>query len=233
MSLAVLERLHRKLVVSSQAMDPRSPLRRPDILALLAQAAELGGAGGFRVNGPDVVSALRPATKLPIIGIFKDTVDGYDNYITTMTAHVDALCAQGADMVAIQATAGTRPGPDFAELAAAAHARGVAVMADIATLNEAMAAVASGADAVATTMVGYTTATHGAERPPFDLVRTLRARLSCPVIVEGGVWTPEQVALSFAAGAHAVVSGSAVTAPDLITRRLVAAIGNTRDEPHT
>lgn len=226
MSASVLDRLARKLVVSSQAMDPRSPLRRPDLLALLAQAAELGGAGGFRVNGADVVAALRPNTQLPIIGIVKDTREGFDNYITTSVEDVQALIARGADMVAIQATTGTRPGPDFAELAAAAHARGVAVMADIATLDEAMNAVEAGADVVATTMVGYTKATTGAARPPFDLVRTLCTRLRVPVIVEGGVWSPEHVTLSFAAGAHTVVSGSAVTAPDLITRRLVDAISN-------
>jgi N-acylglucosamine-6-phosphate 2-epimerase len=44
------------------------------------------------------------------------------------------------------------------------------------------------------------------------------------VIVEGGIWTPEHVAGSFEAGAYAVVCGSAITAPDIITERLVAAI---------
>ena len=34
----ILDRLKRQLVVSSQAMNPRSPLRRPEILALLAEA---------------------------------------------------------------------------------------------------------------------------------------------------------------------------------------------------
>lgn len=224
MRVSVIDLLARKLVVSSQAMDPRSPLRRPDLLALLAQAAELGGAGGFRVNGVDVVKALRPATGLPIIGIVKDTREGFDNYITTTVEEVEGLCANGADIVAIQATTGTRPGPDFDALVTAAHAKGVAVMADIATLDEALAAVAAGADMVATTMVGYTAGTKGATRPPTDLVRILVSRIGCPVVVEGGVWTPDHVAQSFAAGAHAVVSGSAVTAPDLITRRLVAAI---------
>ncbi|MET3898071.1 N-acylglucosamine-6-phosphate 2-epimerase [Devosia sp. UYZn731] len=222
--MSVLDRLAGRLIVSSQAMDPRSPLGRPETLALLARAAELGGAGGFRVNGADVVRALRPVTKLPIIGIVKDTREGFDNYITTSLEDVEAPCASGVDMVAIQATDGTRPGPDFAALALAAHARNVAVMADIDTLDEARAAREAGADVVATTMVGYTRATAGVERPPFDLVRLLCAQLTCPVIVEGGVWTPEYVSSSFAAGAHAVVSGSSVTAPDLITRRLGEAI---------
>ena len=219
-----IDRLAHKLVVSAQAMNPQSPLLRPDILALLAQAAELGGAGGFRINGADVVRALRPNTDKPIIGIVKDERDGFDNYITTSIEDIEALCAAGTDIVAIQATKGTRPGPGFAELVSAAHSRGVPVMADVATLDEAVAAVAEGADLVATTMVGFTPETRDAARPPLQLVRDLCARLSCPVIVEGGVWTPAHVADSFAAGAHAVVSGSAVTAPDIITRRLVAGI---------
>src|SRR5690242_4230658 len=96
-----LLRLRGKLIVSSQAMNPRSPLRRPEVLALMAQAAELGGAGGFRVDGPAVVEHLRPNTRLPIIGIVKDNRGGFANYITTSSADVEALCTAGADIVAI------------------------------------------------------------------------------------------------------------------------------------
>lgn len=219
-----ISRLSRRLVVSSQAMNPASPLAAPELLALLAQAAELGGAGGFRVNGAAVVSALRPRTALPIIGIVKDNRPGFDNYITTTAQDIEDLHRAGADIVAIQATKGTRPGPDFAALVAMATARGLPVMADIATLAEAEAAVAAGAAMVATTMVGYTHDTKGAMRPPLSLVGELRALLDCPIVVEGGVWTAEHVAESFKAGAYCVVSGSAVTAPDLITKKLVSAI---------
>jgi N-acylglucosamine-6-phosphate 2-epimerase len=221
---ATLARLKRQLIVSSQAMNPASPLKRPDILALMAQAAELGGAGGFRVDGADVVRLLRSGTQLPIIGIAKDRREGFDNYITTTIADAEALSDAGAEIVAIQATAGTRPAESFAEIAAAVHRRGGLVMADIATFEEARKALAEGADIVATTMVGHTAETGGAARPPLDLVRRLVAELEVPVIVEGGIWTPEHVAGSFAAGAYAVVCGSAITAPDIITERLVAAI---------
>lgn len=220
----VLQSLERRLVVSSQAMNPKSPLKRPDILALMAEAAELGGAGGFRLDGAEVVALLRPRTKLPIIGIAKDYREGFDNYITTSVADARGLAAAGADIVAIQATAGTRPGESFAEIAAAVHAAGKLVMADIATFAEADAAVGDGADIVATTMVGHTAETEGQGRPPYDLVSRLVADLSVPVIVEGGIWTPEHVSASFERGAFAVVCGSAITAPDIITERLVAAI---------
>lgn len=225
MTTALLKRLEHRLIVSSQAMNPLSPLRqRPDVLALLAEAAELGGAGGFRLNGADVVDLLRPRTGLPIIGIAKDTREGFDNYITTSSADAEALCAAGADIVAIQATSGSRPGESFAEIAATAHRLGKLVMADIATLDEARQAAAEGADLVATTMVGHTRETEGQARPPLDLVSAIVAALDVPLVVEGGIWTPEHVAASFSRGAFAVVCGSAITAPDIITERLVAAI---------
>lgn len=223
MTSPLLSRLKRKLIVSSQAMNPASPLRAPQTLALLAEAAELGGAGGFRVDGADVVRLLRARSALPIIGIVKDRREGFDNYITTSVADVEALAAAGADIVAIQATEGSRPGESFAELAAAAHRAGCLVMADIATFAEAERAEAEGADLIATTMVGHTRATEGHARPPLALVGEL-GRLTAPVVVEGGIWTPEHVAQSFAHGALAVVCGSAITAPDIITSRLVAAI---------
>lgn len=224
MTSPLIARLDKRLIVSSQAMDPKSPLKRPDILALMAEAAELGGAGGFRVDGADVVTLLRPRTALPIIGIAKDNRGGFDNYITTTVADVEALAAAGADIIAIQATEGTRPAESFAELAAAAHRANKLVMADIATAAEARTAVADGADLVATTMVGHTKQTTGQVRPPLQLVAELIEGLAVPVIVEGGIWTPEHVSASFAAGAFAVVCGSAITAPDIITRRLVWAI---------
>lgn len=224
MTSPLIARLARRLIVSSQAMNPKSPLKRPDILALMAEAAELGGAGGFRVDGADVAGLLRAKTALPIIGIAKDHRDGFDNYITTTVADVEALAAAGADIIAIQTTEGTRPAETFAELAAAAHRAGKLVMADIATAAEAIRAVAEGADLVATTMVGHTKHTTGQLRPPLQLVAQLIEGLDVPVIVEGGIWTPEHVSASFAAGAYAVVCGSAITAPDIITRRLVSAI---------
>ena len=223
MTSPLISQLTKRLIVSSQAMNPKSPLKRPDILALMAEAAELGGAGGFRLDGADTVSLLRPKTALPIIGIAKDSRGGFDNYITTTVADVEALAAAGADIIAIQTTEGTRPGESFAELASAAHKAGKLVMADIATFAEAERAAGGGADLIATTMVGHTAQTTGQARPPLGLVAELN-RLGVPVVVEGGIWTPEHVAASFAAGALAVVCGSAITAPDIITSRLVAAI---------
>lgn len=215
------------LVVSSQVMDPRSPLQEPHLLSLLAQTAALGGAAGFRVDGPAVVGDLRSATELPIIGIWKDRSSGTDTYITPAVSQALALLDAGADIVAAQATAGTRPSESFAEIAAAVHEAGGLVMADVSTAREGVEAATDGADIIATTMAGYTAASEGVARPALDMLRELRGRIDVPVAVEGGVWSADHVQAAFDAGAWTVVVGSAVTAPDRITARLVAAAPKT------
>ncbi len=229
--MTALDRIRGALIVSSQVMDDRSPLKDPEILAKMAAAAELGGAGGFRVDGAPVVRALRARTQAPILAIAKAPERTHDNYITVRIQDIGELVAAGADLIAAQATTGSRPGPSFAEIVTEAHRLGVPVMADISTLAEAEAAVADGVDAVGTTMVGFTPETTDAARPPIELVQVLVSRLDIPVVVEGGVWTPEQVTASFEAGAWAVVAGSSVTAPDLIAARLSAGAVPPRSAP--
>ncbi|HEY0247892.1 MAG TPA: putative N-acetylmannosamine-6-phosphate 2-epimerase [Gryllotalpicola sp.] len=220
--MTVLESLRDGLVVSSQVMNAASPLSDPGILSRMAKAAELGGAAGFRVDGPQVVADLRSRTVLPIIGIKKNRLPGADVYITTSIADALDLVDAGADIVAAQATTGARPHDSFAEIVAAVHRRGALVMADIATFDEGVAALADGADLVATTMAGFTTGTAGTKRPAVELARALCAITEAPVVVEGGIWSGEDVAAAFRAGAATVVVGSAVTAPDLITAHLIA-----------
>src|SRR6185369_13671368 len=58
------------MVVSCQA-DPGNPLDSPAAMALMAQAAEAGGAGAIRANGPADIAAIRAVTSLPIIGLHK------------------------------------------------------------------------------------------------------------------------------------------------------------------
>lgn len=219
-----LEAIRGGVVVSSQVMDPRSPLDDPRILAAMASAAVLGGAVGARVAGPPTVAALRALEPgLPIIAITKRYDLGADNYITPVLADADELLDAGGSIIATQATVGTRPAEPFAQIVAHVHSRRALVMADIATAAEAAAAVDDGADAVGTTMVGYTEETRGWARPPVGLIEALASTLGVPVIAEGGLWTPADVAACFEAGAHAVVVGSAITAPERIVARMVKA----------
>ncbi|WP_425955920.1 N-acetylmannosamine-6-phosphate 2-epimerase [Xylanimonas sp. McL0601] len=220
----ILASLARGLVVSAQTHRNGGPLDDPDTLVRIALAAELGGAAAFRVASADVVGLLRARTALPIIGITKNLTVGDAVYITPTVADALALVDAGADIVAAHAAREGRPAETFEEIVRACHARGVAVLADCATLDEAADAVRAGADAVATTMAGYTEGTRHVVPPALDLASQLAHELPVPVIVEGGVWDRDAVAAAFAAGAHAVVVGSAVTDPERITRRLVEAI---------
>ncbi|MFT8593793.1 MAG: putative N-acetylmannosamine-6-phosphate 2-epimerase [Bifidobacterium sp.] len=217
---ASIAKLKDGLIVSSQVMNPASPLLAPSTLAALAKAAELGGAVGFRVDGVDVVRELRRLSDRPIIGIHKNRASGMDTYITVCVKDAIALISAGADIVAAQATEGSRPAESFAEIVQAVHMQGALVMGDVSTYEEGIAAVANGADIVATTLAGYTSQSKGAHRPDLRLAQRLSNSVNVPVVVEGGIWTPEDVAGAFDAGAWAVVVGSALTAPDIIAAHL-------------
>jgi N-acylglucosamine-6-phosphate 2-epimerase len=92
-------------------------------------------------------------------------------------------------------------------------------------------AAEAGADAVATSLAGYTLGPvpdhypgrSTSREPDIDLVAALVAEVDCPVVAEGRYATPDQVAAAFAAGAFAVVVGAAITDPAVLTRRLAAA----------
>ena len=95
-------------------------------------------------------------------------------------------------------------------------------MADIATLQEGINARLLGADIVSTTLSGYTVESpETSEEPDLELLKGLVKSVDCPVILEGRIWTPQQVDKAFELGAHAVVIGSAITRPQLITKRFV------------
>ena len=219
---AVVAALEGAVFVSCQAA-AGSPLDQPSTIAALAQSAALGGAQGFRVDGPDNVAAVRAVTDLPIIGIRKADRSGFDVRITPTLADALRVVDAGATIVALDATGRPRPGGETVDgIISALHASSVPVMADVATLGEAEAAVAAGADLVATTLAGYTSDTRDLDPsgPAFDLLDQLRG-LPVPVVVEGRIWTVEHVVRAFEGGAFAVVIGSAITAPNLITRRFV------------
>jgi N-acylglucosamine-6-phosphate 2-epimerase len=211
------------VVVSCQAASG-SPLDTPSFIAALAQSAARGGAVGFRVNGPANTAAVRAITDLPIIGIHK--VRRPDGGVVITPTLDDALSVvdAGASIVALDSTEDRHDDQALAGIVDALHARGIGVMADIATAAEAREATAAGVDLVATTLAGYTPATSHLDpgAPAFGLLRELRD-LAAPVVVEGRIWTTEHVTRCFDGGAYAVVIGSAITAPELITRRFVAA----------
>ncbi|MBI5878523.1 MAG: putative N-acetylmannosamine-6-phosphate 2-epimerase [Chloroflexi bacterium] len=214
-----LRKLRGGLIVSCQA-DDDSPLHSPRAMALMAQAAALGGAVGTRVNGPADVRAVRKATRLPIIGIYKQRDPRWPVYITPTFAAARAVALAGADIIAIDAAHRARRGAVSPEELIRQIQRELRkpVMADVDSLAEGIAAAEAGADMLATTMAGYTGSRPRTEGPDLELLAELAARVRVPVICEGRVRNADDLRAAFAAGAFAVVVGNAITNPIAITQ---------------
>ena len=211
------------MVVSCQA-GPGNPLDSPAAMALMARAAEAGGAGAIRANGPADIAAIRVVTSLPIIGLHK-LGDPAGVFITPTYEAAAGVVAAGADLVALDGTLRPRPDgqPLDRQIRRIHDELGVSVLADVDSLDAGLAARDAGADLVATTLSGYT-AGPTPTGPDVELVRRLAARLDCPVVAEGRIRTTEDVRAVCDAGAYAVVVGHAITDPTDITARLVSAI---------
>jgi N-acylglucosamine-6-phosphate 2-epimerase len=216
---AFLSRVRGQLIVSCQAL-PDEPLHGAHIMARMALAAQVGGAAGIRANSPEDVRAIRQVINLPLIGLYKDGDSGV--YITPTIAHAVEVADAGADVVALDATHRPRPNGDtLAAQIAAIHRCGKLALADVSTLDEAIAAQEAGADLAAPTLSGYTDYSPKLDGPDYALIQQMVQALRIPVIAEGRIRTPHEARLALGYGAVAVVVGSAITRPQLITEQFV------------
>jgi putative N-acetylmannosamine-6-phosphate epimerase len=222
----LIETLSGKLIVSCQAL-PDEPLYAPVFMTAMARAAALGGAGGIRANGADNIAAIRAAVSLPILGINKRRVTGFEVFITPDYEDARLVVEAGADLVALDGSPGPRSGGEaLADIIRRIHAElKVLVMADCSCLEDGLYAEEAGADLIATTLSGYTR--HGRPAQPgpdLELISQLVQRIQKPVIAEGRFHEPREVAEAFERGVFAVVVGTAITRPSEITKRFVAAL---------
>ena len=217
------DELRGRLIVSCQAFET-SPFRAPDSMARFARAAVDGGARGIRANGPEDIRAIRKAVDVPIVGIWKQTQLDGEILITPSLEGARELVEAGAGLIALDCTARGQKYGAHDRLRRIRKELGVPVLADIATIEEAVQATEAGADAVLSTLRGYTSETRQVTRfePRFiaDLVRATHI----PVIAEGRIETADQVRDALNAGAFAVIVGAAITRPEVITQRFVSAV---------
>ena len=227
--MTLLAQLHHKLIVSCQA-EEGFPLNRPEHLAALAQTAVIGGASAIRASIPVNIRAIRAAVEVPIIGIYKKDYPGFEIRITPTITEVEETVAAGSDIIALDATQRPRPdGQSLENLYQTIRERfDIPLMADVSTLEEGIFAAELGFDIVAPTLSGYTTYSSQQPGPDLQLIRDLAQAVEVPIIAEGRISTPADVRAALAAGAYAVVVGSMITRPHLITERFVAA---TRSKP--
>ncbi len=213
-----------KLIASCQA-PVGSSLHHTETLCRIAACAIEGGVAGLRTNGVEILAALRRRVSIPILAIEKRVVEG--KVLITPDFHsAAALAAAGASAIALDCTAAPRlHGESWQTLIARIHEElKLPVLADIATLDEARLAVLAGADAVATTLYGYTAETDGNREFSWELLEQLTRELPVPVLAEGHLRQPQQARRCLEGGAYAVVIGAAITRPDLIASGFIQAM---------
>lgn len=212
---SVIQALSGGLIVSCQA-PVDSPLHQPMVIAAIAQSAINQGAVGVRIDTPDHISAVRQQVKVPIIGLWKQKLPGFDVYITPQFHHAEAIAQAGADIIAIDATSRNRPESEtVTSLITRIHQElGKLVMADVDTIEAADAAAGAGADIIGTTLYGYTARTNHLNPPGFELLIQMVKNLKVPAVCEGGISSPQMARQALDLGAYAVVVGTAITGID-------------------
>ncbi|WP_211093545.1 N-acetylmannosamine-6-phosphate 2-epimerase [Cohnella fermenti] len=221
----ILSSLKGGLVVSCQAY-PGEILFGADVMARMALTAKAGGAVGIRANTPEDVAEIKSRTGLPVIGIWKASYSDSSVYITPTLKEAEAIAQAGADIVALDATNRERPGQErLTDIIRVLRSKyEVMLMADVSTVQEGIEAERMGFDIVSTTLSGYTPYSPNHAGPDMELVGELVKALSIPVFAEGRIQTPEEASECLHRGAYTVVVGSAITRPELITRKFVEGI---------
>lgn len=221
--MSIINLLKNQIIISVQAM-PNEPLYKEECLTAMMQSVVNGGAKALRLAGARDIKNAKKLFNLPVIGITKpeklpdnwlDTV-----YITPTIKEVDEIITADADIIATDATNRKRPKESLEEILKHIKDNKKLAMADISTFQEGVLAREMGFDIISTTLSGYTTYTkNDSVEPDFELLEKLVKNLDCPIILEGRIWEPDQVKKAFDIGAYSVVIGSAVTRPQLITKR--------------
>nr|WP_212698778.1 N-acetylmannosamine-6-phosphate 2-epimerase [Vallitalea pronyensis] len=214
------------LIVSCQALS-HEPLHSSFIMAKMSLAAYEGGAVCIRANSYEDIKAIKEEVDLPIIGLVKRDYDDSPIYITPTMREVREVAEAGAEVVAIDATHRIRPkGELLVDMVKQIKTAfpSLYMMADVATLEEAIYAESIGFDLVSSTLNGYTEYTMTSVLPNLDLVEAMTQSLSIPVIAEGGIWDYQDTRKALEKGAYAVVVGTAITRPQEITKKFVSAM---------
>ncbi len=218
----VINKLRHGLIVSCQA-EGESPFNNPAGVTGFAICAQMGGAVAIRAEGVENIRAIRQNIQLPVIGLVKTLFEDGSVRITGSEKEVKDLIEAGCDIIAIDGTFRLREGksgPEFIRFIKEKYR--LALMADISTFEEALACQQAGADCISTTLSGYTPATtdRAKEGPDFELLARLVEAIgsTTPIIAEGRINSPALARQAIGLGAWAVVAGTAITRPQIITK---------------
>lgn len=223
-----IKKLENELVVSCQAL-AGEPLYREEggVMVLMAKAALEGGAAAIRAQGVVDIKQIKEAFDVPVIGIIKRDYPEYESYITTTMREVDELVEAGSDIIALDATKakrgdGTTINEYFQEIKEKYPDQ--LLMADISTLEEGLNAAELGFDLIGTTMSGYTSYSRQESGADFELMRQLAEQTEIPIVAEGKIHSPEDLAKAFEVGVFTAVVGGAITRPQGLTENFVSVL---------
>jgi len=221
----IIDSLKNGLIVSCQ-VQPDDPVYSEEFVLKMAIAAQWGGAVGIRANTPEQIRAIKKKVDLPLIGLWKIWHDDTDVFITPTLDAAKAVWEAGAEIIALDCTDQiTHEGAPAYKLLPIVKKEipEALIFADISTYEEGVRAIKLGADIVGPTLYGYTEATKHIEVPDVrEFARMCRDfKDKAYVIMEGHIYTPDDAMKCLYLGAHAVVVGSAITRPHLITKRFV------------
>ncbi len=208
------------LIVSCQALE-NEPLHSSFIMGRMAKAAVIGGANAIRANSIVDIKEIKSNVDVPIIGIIKKTYPSCPLHITVTMKEIDELIAVGCDIIAMDATQRLRPDnqslEQFFKKVKSKYPKQL-FMADCSTVEEMLIADALGFDYIGTTLFGYTNYTkYSALANDGELLKLAVNQIKAPIIAEGNVNTPELARLAQEIGAYAIVVGSMITRPQIIT----------------
>lgn len=218
----LVESLKNGLIVSCQ-IEHHAPCYSDDMVELMAKAALWGGACGLRINTAENVRKIRAFTDAPVIGLEKVFRDDTDVFMTPTMELVDKLADAGTDIIAIDGTDRMIDGHPAYEIIPDIRAKHpeLLIFADVRDDRDAAMALDCGADFVAPTFYRFKKDAKSTDLPDWEMFSSM-----CRVckdrgyaIMEGKIWTPDDAIRALHYGALAVVVGSAITRPHMITRR--------------
>ena len=210
-----------RLIASVQASEG-SAVDRPEALALLAQTSADQGVQILRLQGVENIRVVRQQTDLPAIGLIKRNYQDSPVYISSTKLEIDEVASTGAEIVAVDATSRQRPNNvSLKEVIDYAHQKGLLVLADIDTVENAINAEKLGCDLISTTLGGYTAERPMSEGPDLDLLREVVAAATVPVLAEGRISEKWQVEAALRIGASGVIVGGALNDPLKQTKALM------------
>lgn len=222
----IFNKLKNKLIVSCQA-EGNSPFNSPAGVTMFALAAIQGGAAGIRSEGIAKTAEIIKNVNVPVIGLLKNKFDDGTVRITGSFKEIEQLIEINTNIIAVDGTIREREGLSGHKFIEEIKKRyNVIIMADISTYEEGILCADSGADCISTTLSGYTPYTNHlkTDEPDYDLLEKLSTTVKIPVFAEGRINTPAIAKKIMEKGAFALVVGSAITRPTLITEWFVKAI---------